>query len=160
MNIASSAAEKREKHELLSDALHVYRLLSEVRENLTKVFLEAGDPRKLHPKYVLQRDKRAWGGAENIDKILKKYSSKKELVQMYRAILTNNQIATWIKVEDVNQDDIAKAAESLATHQIEKTKPNIEVIGGLLIKIWVAPHWVDRFLSWSLAREISQKMEK
>lgn len=151
--------QERESLQILRDGENTFEALEGIRSNLSKLFLEAGSTKKLHDRYVQQRQGRAWNFAKKIDETIKRYPSRKELVLIYQTVLRNIQIARWTKPEDINEDSIRDIAQTIAQYPIDKEKPNITVIMTLLERMGMTRSWVERFLSGSLDREISQKMQ-
>lgn len=145
--------------QILRDWENAFQLLEWIRSNLSQIFLQAGNARKLHERYIKQRQERAWNFARQVDEILIKYPSSNQLTIIYSTILRNIQIAAWTKSDTINESSILSLAQTMATHPIDKEKPNISVIMTLLEKMWVTRSWVERFLSGSLDREILQRMQ-
>ena len=119
MNIRTSTQEK-ESPQILRDGESTFEALEGIRLNLSKLFLEAGSTKKLHERYVKQRQGRAWNFAKKVDEIIKSYPSNKQLTVIYQTVLRNIQIAKWTKPEDIDEISIRDIAQSIANYAIDK----------------------------------------
>ena len=132
MTTLSISPEQENQRQLKEDASKAYDLLEELRRNLGQLFLHTAGEKKLHDRYIDQRELNTKGYAEKVDNILKRYPSKSSLGKLISTIIHTHKIATGIKSERIDNDEVYTIAHSIALHQATEDKKNIEVITKLL----------------------------
>jgi hypothetical protein len=148
---------KKAELDIKRDSERIFTLILNIRWKIGSIFLHENERKKMRVRQVVRTQEGIQTRLDTVNELINDYRKETEkLKKLVEWILEYIEISEWEIVDEIRQGNIRIKAEEIAKLQPWTDKREVDVVKHLLYAAWISKEWIDRYVRWTVDRNIAQ----